>query len=133
MNYELRCRECGKSWGNQPKSICEDCFSPLEVIYDYSALRCLSRQIIGQRPANMWRYAELLPLPNNFHPSLPVGFTPLVSAPRLASELGAKRHLSRPKQWLSLKMRKMSAFGAFGVSSRSGGRLTQRHTPCDFV
>jgi threonine synthase len=91
MNYELRCRECGKSWGNQPKSICEDCFSPLEVVYDYSALRCLSRQIIGQRPANMWRYAELLPLPNSFHPSLPVGLTPLVSAPRLASELGAKR------------------------------------------
>ena len=91
MNYELRCRECGKAWGNQPKSICDDCFSPLEVNYDYSALRCLSRQIIGQRPANMWRYAELLPLPKNFHPSLPVGFTPLISAPRLANELGAKR------------------------------------------
>jgi len=91
MNYELCCRECGKAWGNQPKSICDDCFSPLEVTYDYSALRCLSRQIIGQRPANMWRYAELLPLPKNFHPSLPVGFTPLISAPRLANELGAKR------------------------------------------
>ena len=39
MNYELRCRECGKSWGNQPKSICDDCFSPLEVSYDYDAVR----------------------------------------------------------------------------------------------
>ncbi len=37
--YVLRCRECHKSWGNQPKSICDDCFSPLEVSYDYDALR----------------------------------------------------------------------------------------------
>ena len=39
MTYELRCRECGKSWGNQPRSICDDCFSPLEVFYDYDAVR----------------------------------------------------------------------------------------------
>ena len=39
----------------------------------------------------MWRYAELLPLPKDFHPSLPTGFTPLISAPHLAKELGAKR------------------------------------------
>ena len=37
--YELRCRECGKSWGNQPRSVCDDCFSPLEVFYDYDAIR----------------------------------------------------------------------------------------------
>jgi len=92
MNYELRCRECGKGWGNQPKSICEDCFSPLEVSYDYATIRgVFTRDIVAQRPTNMWRYAELLPLPANFHPSLPVGFTPLLSAPRLASMLGARR------------------------------------------
>jgi len=92
MNYELRCRECGKGWGNQPKSICEDCFSPLEVSYDYATIRgVFTRDIVAQRPTNMWRYAELLPLPANFHPSLPVGFTPLLSAPRLASKLGARR------------------------------------------
>src|SRR5438105_4493618 len=90
--YELRCRECGKTWGNQPRSICDDCFSPLEVTYDYDAIRaCLTRECIAQRPPNMWRYAELLPLPENYHPSLPVGFTPLVSAPNLAEQLGAKR------------------------------------------
>ncbi len=37
--YELRCRECGKTWGNAPKSFCEDCFSPLEVSYDYDSLK----------------------------------------------------------------------------------------------
>ncbi len=90
--YELRCRECGKAWGNVPKSICDDCFSPLEVSYDYDAARPLfTRERIAARPSNMWRYAELLPLPSDYRPSLPVGFTPLLSAPHLAKELGAKR------------------------------------------
>ena len=90
--YELRCRECGKTWGNIPKSICDECFSPLEVSYDYDAARAVfTRERISGRPANMWRYAELLPLPPDYRPSLPVGFTPLLSAPHLAKELGAKR------------------------------------------
>jgi len=91
-HYELRCRECGRSWGNQARSICEDCFSPLEVFYDYDAVRGqLTRELISSRPPNLWRYAELLPLPPDFQPSLPVGFTPLLAAPRLADAWGAKR------------------------------------------
>ncbi len=90
--YELRCRECGKSWGNQARSICDDCFSPLEVFYDYDAVRRqFTRERITSRAPNLWRYAELLPLPPGFQPSLPAGFTPLLSAPRLANRLGAKR------------------------------------------
>src|SRR5215470_671005 len=89
--YELRCRECGKSWGNQPRSICDDCFSPLEVSYDYDALRSqVTREQIAQGPPSMWRYSGLLPLPENFQPSLPTGFTPLFRAPRLAEQFGAK-------------------------------------------
>jgi threonine synthase len=89
--YELRCRECHKSWGNQPRSICDDCFSPLEVSYDYDALRgTFTRERITSRTPDMWRYAELLPLPANYQPSLPVGFTPLLRAPQLAARLGAK-------------------------------------------
>ncbi|PYX05806.1 MAG: threonine synthase [Acidobacteria bacterium] len=91
MHYELRCRECGKSWGNQPRSICDDCFSPLEVSYDYDALRWqVTRDQIAQGPPSMWRYSGLLPLPENFQPSLPTGFTPLFRAPRLAEQFGAK-------------------------------------------
>src|SRR5580658_7942660 len=91
--YELRCRECGRSWGNQPRSICDECFSPLEITYDYDAIRAaiaqgtFSRERIAQRPPNMWRYAELLPLPAGFEPRLPVGFTPLFQAPHLAKRL----------------------------------------------
>lgn len=89
--YELRCRECGKSWGNQPRSICDDCFSPLEVAYDYDAARStFTRERIAQGPPSMWRYSDLLPLPENYQPSLPVGFTPLLRAPHLAEQLGAK-------------------------------------------
>jgi threonine synthase len=92
-HYELRCRECGRTWGNQPRSICDDCFSPLEVVYDYDALKArigqgmFSRERIAQRPPNMWRYSELLPLPQGFTPRLPVGFTPLFQAPHLAEKL----------------------------------------------
>ena len=97
-HHELRCRECGRSWGNQPRSICDECFSPLEITYDYEAIRASlaqgavdqpksSRERISQRPPDMWRYSELLPLPAGFEPRLPVGFTPLFKAPRLAARL----------------------------------------------
>ena len=90
--YQLRCRECGKTWGNQPRSICEDCFSPLEITYDYDSLRSrISHAVFASRAPNMWRYRELLPLPAGFQPSLPVGYTPLVSAPRLGDKIGSRR------------------------------------------
>ncbi|MFZ0144231.1 MAG: threonine synthase [Candidatus Sulfotelmatobacter sp.] len=99
-HYELRCRECGRSWGNQPHSICDECFSPLEITYDYETIRAsiaegtFSRERIAQRPPNMWRYAELLPLPAGFEPRLPVGFTPLFQAPNLAKRLAGTRDAS---------------------------------------
>jgi len=90
-HYELRCRECHKSWGNQPHSICDECFSPLEVFYDYAAVRgSLTRERISSRRPDMWRYAELLPLPPSYEPSVPAGFTPLLRAPHLAERFSAK-------------------------------------------
>src|ERR1700746_579172 len=87
-HYELRCRECGRTWGNQPRSIGDDCFSPLEVYSDFGALRAsVTRERISQRAPNMWRYSELLPLPQSFPPRLPVGFTPLFNTPQLAQKL----------------------------------------------
>ncbi len=97
-HYELRCRECGHRFGNQPRSICEECFSPLEIAYDYDWIRYLLgegttdpvrtiREHITQRAPNMWRYSDLLPLPAGFEPRLPVGFTPLFRAPQLAEKL----------------------------------------------
>ena len=88
-SYELRCRECGKTWGNAPKSFCEDCFSPLEVAYDYDALKKKARrENLAGRDFNMWRYAELLPLPEDFTPAGAVGGTPLVASRKLAFHWG---------------------------------------------
>jgi len=43
-SYELRCKECGKTWGNAPRSFCEDCFSPLELTFDYAAIKSRVRR-----------------------------------------------------------------------------------------
>src|SRR3979411_1081135 len=89
--YALRCPGRGTPFGNQPRSICDDCFSPLEVTYDYESIRRLvSRQLFTSRAPNLWRYRALLPLPAAFRPSLPTGFTPLLSAPHLGERIGLR-------------------------------------------
>jgi threonine synthase len=89
--YELRCNECGKSWGNCPRSFCEDCFSPLEVSFDYASLKkSVRREDLASRPFNMWRYSEFLPLPEKFPAPNATGGTPLVAARKLAAHLGVK-------------------------------------------
>src|SRR5580700_6630627 len=89
--YELRCRECGKTWGNAPRSFCEECFSPLEVAYDYDFLKKIARrENLASRDFNMWRYSELLPLPESFVGPNAVGGTPLVASRKLASRWGLK-------------------------------------------
>ena len=59
----LHCRECGNSYDKAPVHVCEFCFGPLEVAYDYEAIgKVLTRAAIESRPKTMWRYAELLPI-----------------------------------------------------------------------
>jgi threonine synthase len=88
--YELKCNECGKRFGNQPLSACPDCLAPLEVAYDLEAVRGIfTRENIAAGPANIWRYAALLPIPDGFQPDLPVGFTPLMRAKNLGRRIGA--------------------------------------------
>ena len=90
--YELRCKECGKAWGNAPRSFCEDCFSPLEVFFDYDALKkTVRRENLAGRSFNMWRYAEFLPLPEGHVAPSAVGGTPLVASTKLAAHWGIKR------------------------------------------
>ncbi len=134
-HYELRCRECGKTWGNQPRSICDDCFSPLEVSYDYDVVRAeFTREKISQRAPNMWRYSELLPLPENYKPSLSVGFTPLLSAPRLGEQFGTRKlflkndavclpTLSFKDRVVAVALSQARAFGFDTVSCSSTGNL----------
>src|ERR1700747_631029 len=89
--YQLRCRECGKTWGNVPRSFCEDCFSPLEVAYDYDSLKKIARrENLSSRSFNMWRYSELLPLGEDFTAPTATGGTPLVQSRKLATHWGLK-------------------------------------------
>src|ERR1700683_2086039 len=88
--YELRCRECGKRFPNQPLSSCDECFSSLEVAYDMAAAKkTFTREAIARGPQSMWRYQAWLPLPDEYVPTTPTGMTPLMAAPRLAQRIGA--------------------------------------------
>ena len=88
----LRCRECGTEYELRATHVCESCFGPLDVAYDYQAIRRLvSRERIEAGPPTMWRYRDLLPLEDGAPVvTLGEGFTPLVRAERLGAELGLR-------------------------------------------
>jgi threonine synthase len=90
----LKCRECGRGYPASPIHVCEFCFGPLEVDYDYEAIGArVSRTRIEAGPPSIWRYADLLPLdvPDGEPPIGPhVGFTPLVRARNQAREWGVR-------------------------------------------
>ena len=69
--------------------ICSRCFGPLDPIYDWDELRrTFTRESVEAGPPSLWRYAALLPVAPPAEPLLAPGFTPLVSAQRLASAVG---------------------------------------------
>lgn len=85
----LKCRECGKEYPAEPLHVCEFCFGPLEVNYDYAAIgKIISRVRISQGPKSLWRYIDLLPIENEATVGLHAGFTPLILAKNLGRELG---------------------------------------------
>ena len=86
----LACRECGATAGLGAGHVCLDCFGPLEVSYH---LPSLTRAAVEAGPPNIWRYAQLLPVPPDVaaSPSTEPGWTRLVRADQLAAELGMAR------------------------------------------
>ncbi|MFP5225504.1 MAG: threonine synthase [Actinomycetota bacterium] len=87
----LRCRECGREYPAEPIHVCEWCFAPLEVVFDYAEIaKSISRATIADGPRSMWRYHQLLPADADKRVDLGAGFTPLVPAPRLGAELGLR-------------------------------------------
>jgi threonine synthase len=87
----LRCRECGREYPLAALHVCEFCFGPVEVAYDYDAIRATtSRARIAAGPASMWRYADFLPIDAEARIELHTGFTPLVRSKNLAEVLGLK-------------------------------------------
>jgi threonine synthase len=85
----LRCRICESELELGPFAVCPRDFGPLDPVYDWEALRrVVSPESIAAGPSSIWRYAEMLPVDPPGEPRLAPGFTPLLTAPRLASALG---------------------------------------------
>ena len=85
----LKCRECGREYPTDPLNVCEFCFGPLEVVYDYEAIaRVMTKERIQNGPLTMWRYEDLLPVDGANAVDLQTGFTPLMKAPNLGRLLG---------------------------------------------
>ena len=87
----LRCKECGHAYPLGARHVCEDvCFGPLEVVYDYDAIRNrVSRATIEAGPTSIWRYRDFLPIEGE-PIDVGTGFTPLLKANNLARRLGLK-------------------------------------------
>jgi len=88
----LVCRECGKEYPTKAIHVCELCFGPLEVKYNYDEIRKgISRKKIEDGPRSMWRYLDLLPVESASVASVigpHAGLTPMVRAKNLGAYLG---------------------------------------------
>ncbi|HYZ58454.1 MAG TPA: threonine synthase [Nitrososphaeraceae archaeon] len=89
----IKCRECGKEYEPQFKYICEECFGPLDVQYNFPSN--INREVFSSRKEkSYWRYFEMLPVANkNNIVNLQAGLTPLQKADRLAKEMGGLKNL----------------------------------------
>jgi len=87
----LVCRECGEMYDLIPLHVCELCFGPLEVAYDYDAIRAnISREEIERGPQTVWRYKKLLPVGDQPLVDIQTGCTPLLKADNLGRKLGLR-------------------------------------------
>jgi threonine synthase len=88
----LKCRECSREYPKEALYVCEYCFGPLEVDYDYEKIkRKLTKEVIKSRPKNLWRYRELLPVDGEPSDGLNSGYTPLIRAKNLERALGVEQ------------------------------------------
>src|SRR5919112_4628797 len=85
----LQCKECDSTYPLDARYVCEQCFGPLEVAYDFSGVDAEgAKRKIQAGPAGIWRYADFLPFAERPRDPLQPGLTPLVRADRLAERLG---------------------------------------------
>ncbi|MGE5301473.1 MAG: threonine synthase [Acidobacteriota bacterium] len=131
----LKCRECGREYPIEPIYVCEFCFGPLEVAYDYKSIaKALNKKKIENREKSLWRYRELLPIDGEPQVGLTSGYTPLVKADNLAKELGVEElylkddtvvhpTLSFKDRVVSVALTKAKEFGFDTVACASTGNL----------
>ena len=87
----LKCRECGREYPAEALNVCDFCFGPLEVVYDYATIsEVISHDRIAKGPLSIWRYQDLLPADGEEPVDLMAGFTPLLKARNLGQRLGLR-------------------------------------------
>jgi threonine synthase len=87
----LKCKECGAKYEPKAMHVCELCFGPLEVDYNYDVIASkVSRETIAAGPNSIWRYRHFLPVQTEDYIDVGTGMTPLLKANRLARRLGIK-------------------------------------------
>ncbi len=131
----LKCKECGTEYKLEAKHVCEECFGPLEVKYDYDALRRqVTRESIQAGPNSIWRYRAFLPVATDNPIDVGTGMTPLVKSNRLARRLGLKNlyikndavnmpTLSFKDRVVSVALTRAQELGFSTVSCASTGNL----------
>ena len=131
----LKCRECGRIYEKKPIYVCEYCFGPLEVVYDYKKIKkVLTKERIIARNENLWRYKELLPVDHEPTVGLNSGFTPLFEAKNLSKKLNCKKifikddsvnhpTLSFKDRVVAVALSKAKEFGFKTVACASTGNL----------
>ena len=87
----LQCKECQAEYPLEARYVCDACFGPLEVAYDFSGLDPEeARRRIQSGPLDIWRYSDFLPFEQPPRSALGAGMTPLIRADRLAQRLGVR-------------------------------------------
>jgi threonine synthase len=87
----LVCKECESRYPLEASYVCERCFGPLEVSYDFADLDpAEARRKIQAGSRGIWRYADFLPFAERPRDPLEPGMTPLIRADRLAQRLGLR-------------------------------------------
>ena len=87
----LECTYCGiELSADEPHRTCPDCGKVLYPRYDLqSASAALKREDLKERPPNMWRYFEVMPVLDEANVvTLGEGFTPIFKTNRLATDTG---------------------------------------------
>ena len=131
----LKCKECGREYPKKPIYVCEYCFGPLEVVYDYKKIKqSLTKEKIEGRRKTLWRYKELLPVDEEPICGLNSGFTPLYEAKNLAKIFGVRKiyikddsvnhpTLSFKDRVVAVALSKAKEFGFKTVACASTGNL----------
>lgn len=90
------CRTCARRFPiDESMFACPDCGKALDIDYDYELASARLRELdLAQRPMNIWRFEELLPIRDRSAQARVgqhSGCTPLIRADRLGERLGLRK------------------------------------------